>query len=71
MYLLADQAGRTSHAAGRTGVPEETAEGEASGQGERKLQKGKPVDRGGCADHLQKVLEDVLVLRDVTRFYLG
>ena len=58
MYLLADQAGRTSHAAGRTGVPEETAEGKASGQGR-------------CADHLQKVLEEVLVLRDVTRFYLG
>ena len=37
----------------------------------RKLQKGKPVDRGRCADHLQKVLEEVLVLRDVTRFYLG
>ena len=37
----------------------------------RQLQKGKPVDRGRCADHLQKVLEDVLVLRDVTRFYLG
>ena len=30
----------------------------------RKLQKGKPVDRGRCADHLQKVLEEVLVLRD-------
>ena len=37
----------------------------------RKLQKGKPVDRGKCADHLQKVLEEVLGLRDVTRFYLG
>ena len=37
----------------------------------RKLQKGKPVDSGRCADHLQKVLEEVLVLRDVTRFYLG
>ena len=37
----------------------------------RKLQKGKPVDRGSCADHLQKLLEDVSVLRDVTRFYLG
>ena len=37
----------------------------------RKLQKGKPVDRGRCADHLQKVLEEALVLRDVTRFYLG
>ena len=36
MYLLADQAGRTSHAAGRTGVHvhEATAEGEISGQGE-------------------------------------
>ena len=54
MYLLADQAGRTLHAAGRTGLPEATAEGETSEQG-----------------HLQKVLEDVLVLRDVTRFYLG
>ena len=37
----------------------------------RQLQKGKPVDRGRSADHLQKVLEEVLVLRDVTRFYLG
>ena len=37
----------------------------------RQLQKGKPVDRGRYADHLQKVLEEVLVLRDVTRFYLG
>ena len=37
----------------------------------RKLEKGKPVDRGRCADHLQKVLEEVLVLKDVTRFYLG
>ena len=36
-----------------------------------KLQTGKPVDRGRCADHLQKVLEEVLVLRDGTRFYLG
>ena len=34
----------------------------------RQLQKGKSVDRGRYADHLQKVLEDVLVLRDVTRF---
>ena len=31
----------------------------------RHLQKGKPVDRGRSADHLRKVLEEVLVLRDV------
>ena len=37
----------------------------------RKLHKGKPVDRRRYTDHLQKVLEDALVLRDVTRFYLG
>ena len=37
----------------------------------RQLQKGKPVDRQRCADHLQKAMEDVLVLRDVTRFYLS
>ena len=37
----------------------------------RKLQKGKLVDRGRYADHLQKALEEVLVLRDVTRVYLG
>ena len=37
----------------------------------RNLQKGKPVDMGRCADHLQKVLEEMLVLRGATRFYLG
>ena len=40
----------------------------------RKLQNAKPVDGGGGgggADHLQKMLEEVVVLRDVTRFYLG
>ena len=37
----------------------------------RNLHKGKPVDRRRYTDHLQKVLEDALVLRDVTRFYLG
>ena len=36
----------------------------------RNLQKGKPVVRGRYADHLQKVLEQVLLLIDVTRFYL-
>ena len=29
------------------------------------------VDRDRYADHLQRVLEDVLVLRDMRRFYLG
>ena len=28
----------------------------------RQQQKGKPVDRGRCADHLQKAMEDGLVL---------
>ena len=37
----------------------------------KQLQKGKPVDRGRYADHLQKALEELLVQRDVTRFYLG
>ena len=37
----------------------------------KKLHKGKPVNRGKYADYLRKVLEDLLVLTDVTRFYFG
>ena len=37
----------------------------------RQLQKGKPVDRGRYADHLQKALEEVLVLRDVTHGFIS
>ena len=37
----------------------------------RGLHKERPVDRGRCADLVQKALEEVLVLTDETRFYLG
>ena len=38
--------------------------------GYRKLHNGKVVDRGRCADYLQKVLKEVLMQRYVTRFNL-
>ena len=37
----------------------------------RNLHKRKPVDSRRYTDHLQKVLEELLVPRDVTRFCLG
>ena len=37
----------------------------------RKLYEGRPVHRRKYVDYLQNVLGDVLVLKDVTRFYLG
>ena len=37
----------------------------------RNLPKGKPVDMGRYADHLQKVIEEVLVLRDVIGFMIA
>lgn len=37
----------------------------------RKLHKGKSVDRERYADHIHKMLEELLVLRNVTRFYTG
>ena len=55
MYLLADH--RTSHAAGRTGVPEEPAEGETSGHGE--VCRPSPE------------IEEVLVPRDVIGFMIA
>ena len=37
----------------------------------RQLQKGKPLDMGRYADHVQKALEEVLVLRDVTHGFIS
>ena len=60
MYLLADQAGRMSHAAERTGVPEETAECETSGQGELCWPSTENAGGSGGAERCDTVLSRLI-----------